>query len=80
MANTEPKSRYYEILAQNAQKGEIYILKLKDDPVMYLTIPMIHPSRDDSGDEFFTYKVLKPDYSQGIYRGFLMDIELLEKK
>jgi hypothetical protein len=80
MTNTNRNHTYYETLAQNAQKGEIYILELKDDPVRYTTIPMIHLGLDAQEKDRFTFKVLQPEEYAGVYTRPLSDIVKLEKK
>jgi hypothetical protein len=72
-------NEYYEILTLNAQKGETYILKLKNDSVVYLTIPMIHPTSDTGVGGYFTFKVIKPDLFKGMYRGSLSEIDILKR-
>ena len=68
----------YEILVHNAQKGSPYLVKLVNDPKLYLGIPMIDQRFDTGGDRFFTLKVLHPQKHKVIYKIPLEDIEMLQ--
>ena len=80
MKNKEESQQHYETLVQNAQKGEIYTLKLKDDPITYTVIPMIHQGFDAGDEDEFTFKVLQPEKLSGVYKRSLDAIEELERK
>jgi hypothetical protein len=80
MAMQDPNSaNYYEIITMNAQKGETYAIKFKNDPTVYVGIPVLYHGFT-SGDEedVFSLKVLEPKERQGILRKSIRDIELLE--
>ncbi len=71
---------YYELLVQNAQKGEPYFMMFRGDPVMYVAIPVISTSFIEGDDHIFSLKVLLPEEHKGTYTHSLEDIELLEKR
>ena len=71
---------YYEQLVQNVQKGEVYSVKMRDDPRVYLSIPMIPGRLQNSDPAIFLLKVIAPDDRQGVYEFLLEDIEYLERK
>jgi hypothetical protein len=70
---------YYEILVQNAQKGETYKMKLTTSPVTYLAIPMKNLGTRSGDKNMFSYQVLYPEDQKGLYEGWIDEIELLEK-
>ncbi len=81
MNDTENNSiNYFEQLVQNVQKGEIYRVKLKNDPQVYLAIPMIPARIQNENPQKFLLKVISPESKQGVYEQFIGDIESLEKE
>ncbi|MFO7934112.1 MAG: hypothetical protein R6U78_08520 [Bacteroidales bacterium] len=74
----QTRQDHYEILVHNAQKGSPYLVKLVNDPKLYLGIPMIDQRFDTAGDRFFTLKVLHPQKHKGVYKIPLEDIEMLQ--
>lgn len=73
-------SGLFETLVQNAQKGEYYFMKLRDDPVVYTAIPLVHYSMDTAGDTLFVMKVVDPPEQQGVYQRKISEIEFIERK
>jgi len=69
----------FEILAQNARKGELYRIKLKDDPVVYTCIPLMNFALKTDNDTKFTMRVFEPEDRVGTCTRFISEIELLEK-
>lgn len=76
----QKKQEYYEALVQNAEKGERYLLKLKDNPGLFITIPLIRPGFEGGGENMFTFKVIEPKEMEGMYKRPLDDIEILERQ
>jgi len=76
MENSEEKQ--YEILVQNEQKGEIYSVKLKGDPVTYVAIPMIQARYQNQSPQKFIMNVLEPVNRKGIHEILVSDIESIE--
>ena len=71
---------YYEELVQNVQKGEIYSVKIKDDPQVYSAIPMI-PYHLQGGDHNkFVLKIIHPKQYEGVHEQLLENIEKLERR
>ena len=70
----------YEKLVQNVQKGEIYTIKLKNDPQIYAAIPMIPPRFQNNNPQKFVLKILAPKEQNGVHELLLEEIEMLEKK
>jgi len=80
MAMQDPKSgSYYEIISMNAQKGETYAIKFKNDPVVYTGIPVLYHGFTSEGEDTFSLKILEPKERQGIIRRSIQDIELLQE-
>lgn len=71
---------HFETLVQNAQKGEFFLVKLKDNPVVYTAIPLIHYSMDTGDDTMFVMKVTEPSEHQGVYQESVENIEFMERK
>lgn len=71
---------YYETLIQNVQKGEMYSIKFKDDPEIYTGIPFIRYKSAMNYSPLFIFKVLSPDYCEGVYERAVSEIETLERK
>lgn len=72
--------KYYEILSQNSQKGEVYLVKLKENPVIFEGIPLINELAVSSPDNSFIIKIHKPEKYKGFFKASIDDIEQLEKK
>ena len=72
--------KYYEILVQNAQKGESYLIRLKDDPTVYLAIPLLRGNYDTEDDSTFIMNILRPEKYKGVYKEPIEDIEMLKKE
>ncbi len=71
---------YYDILVQNAKKMETYSIKLKNDPRVYTSVPMIPHKFQDDEVKRFTLRILAPDDYAGLYERSIDEIEMLEKK
>lgn len=71
---------YYEVLVQNAQKGESYLMKLKDNPIVYIAIPLIQYNFSTEDENTFVFNVLQPIEQKGVYKKSIEDIEMLVKK
>jgi hypothetical protein len=71
---------YFETLVQNIQKGEMYSIKFKNDPVNYTGIPFIRLAADMGNETVFIFKVLSPDDNIGILEKTLSEIEILQRK
>lgn len=69
---------YYEELVQNVQKGEMYSVKMKDDPVVYLAIPLIPGRLQNNNPLRFLLNVVAPEEQKGVYEFLVDDIEYLE--
>lgn len=77
--DNESISKYYETLVQNAQAGATYHLKLRNDPVTQVVIPMISSESMGRAAAMFTYRVVEPAGHRGTYEKPIEDIEVLEK-
>jgi len=71
---------YNEILIQNAQKGEPYVMKLTTSPVTYIAIPLKNPGFRSGDKNMFSYQVLFPEDQKGLYEGWIDEIEFLERR
>ncbi len=71
---------YYEVLSQNALKGDTYLLKFKDDPNIYVGIPVLRANLSSEDDDAFTLNVLEPVEKKGVYQKSVYDLELLKPR
>ncbi|MEE4214415.1 MAG: hypothetical protein V2I34_05075 [Bacteroidales bacterium] len=78
--DSENIGKYYETLVQNAQAGATYHLKLKNDPVNQVVIPLISSESMGRAAAMFTYRVVEPTGLRGTYEKPIEDIEILKKK
>ena len=72
--------RIYEELMQNAQKGEFYLVKLKDEPVAFLAIPYIDHNLGEGNQTLVSMKIIEPEATQGLIRNPLKSIEFIQKR
>lgn len=68
---------YYEILSRNALKGETYAIKFRNEPVVYVGIPVLRANLSTENDTTFSLKVVSPKEKQGVYHKSIEDIEFL---
>ncbi|MEJ2634544.1 MAG: hypothetical protein P8184_04555 [Calditrichia bacterium] len=81
MAEQDSKIKeYYETLSQNALRGDTYLIKFRDDNIVYEGIPMLRSSLSSEDDETLTLDVLKPEDKKGIIHRSIRDIELLKER
>lgn len=71
--------RVREIVTENAQKGELYRLQFKNDPITYVGLPVALSGVTSSYDESFEFKVLEPADRRGLHRRSVREVEWLEK-
>lgn len=55
------------------------MIKLKNNPVVFRAIPLVHYSMETGEDTMFTMKVIEPSEHQGVYKESIDNIELLER-
>jgi hypothetical protein len=78
MSEKEDKARkYYEMIAQNVQKGEPYVIKFKNDPVHYSGIPVLDMTSEKEG--LFSFQILEPEHNKGMVKKSMEDIESIER-
>jgi hypothetical protein len=70
---------YFEMLVQNAQKGEMYNVKLKSEPMVYLAIPMIPGRYQNEAPPKFILNIVSPKEFKGVSEHLVEDIEFLER-
>lgn len=73
------RQEYIEKLSNNAMKGEHYILKLYNDPVLYVAIPYMRSGITGKENEFL-FKVLEPGAAAGVFKRSISDIEFMTKQ
>lgn len=71
-------SEILEALAQNAQKGQRYRLKMKGDPLVYEGIPLTKPGDTSQDADAFRIDVSAPRERAGLFHGRIRDIEWIE--
>ena len=74
------QNKFYEIFSMNALKGEQYYLKFRDDPTIYVGIPMIRSGFRQKEETAFTLQILLPKSHKGVYERRLQDLEYIEKR
>ncbi len=81
MAEQDSKIKeYYETLSQNALRGDTYLIKFRDDNIVYEGIPMLRSNLSSEDDETLTLDVLKPEDKKGVIHRSIRDIELLKER
>jgi hypothetical protein len=70
---------YYNLLVENAEKCEVYNLKLINDPRIYTAIPMVPLKLQEDHTLRFAFRILQPESFEGLYERNIEDIEYLEK-
>lgn len=70
---------YYNLLAENTEKCEVYILKLVNDPRTYTAIPMVPHKLQEDHTLRFAFRILQPESLEGLYERNIEDIEYLER-
>ena len=73
-------NKFYEIFSMNALKGEQYYLKFRDDPTIYVGIPLLRSRFAHSNPETFTVQILLPGSRKGIYQKRFDTLEYIEKR
>lgn len=68
--------KFHETMAINRQLGEMFILKMQDNPIVFTGIPVL----SSSGAETFSMKVMTPKEATGIFDGKISNIEYLVKQ
>jgi hypothetical protein len=76
--SNERIQKYYEILIQNQQKGEIYTIRFRNETPAYTGIPMITHNMQQNNDSMFVFNVLSPEEFKGIHERYVKDIESIE--
>lgn len=71
---------YFEQLVQNVQKGEMYLVKMKNDLVVYSGIPMIPGRYQNNNPRSFMMNVLSPEEKKGVRDFLLGDVEFIERR
>jgi len=78
MAIEGSKSKmYYEVIAQNVHKGDIFLLRFKGDPTKYEGIPVLDLAAAE--DDAFTFRILKPENKQCTVTRSINNVEWMEK-
>lgn len=78
MTEKEDKTKkYYEIIAQNVQKGDPYVIKFKGDPVHYAGIPVLDMTTEK--EDIFSFQILEPEKNKGMVKRSTEDIEWIEQ-
>ncbi|MFW5707169.1 MAG: hypothetical protein ACOC12_04555 [Bacteroidota bacterium] len=74
------QERIYETLVQNVHKGEIFLVKLKDEPVAVRAIPYINHNLPGKQEMLVTLKIIEPEISEdkSVYQKPLKSIEFIQ--
>jgi hypothetical protein len=68
----------WEEIVQNAQKGEIYSIKFRNDPIVYKGIPLVSRAMPAGRRGEFEIEIIQPEPAKGIRRANLRQIERME--
>lgn len=74
-----PHERVRELVMQNAQKGEVYRVMFRGDPVTYEGMPVALPGMTTDTGETFEFKVLSPEDKKGVQRRSIHDVAWMEQ-
>ncbi len=69
----------YELIALNTRIGDMFILGMKGDPMIYKGIPVLPIDLVSNEKPMFEFKIIEPSNLQGLKRWPIDKIELLEK-
>jgi hypothetical protein len=65
---------FYHVIAHNNQKGDTYAIKFKNDPVVYVGVPVLDMTGDDNQ---FSFSIMQPADKKGIVSRPISSIELM---
>jgi hypothetical protein len=71
--------RTWEAIVQNAQKGELYRIKFRGDPVTYEGIPLARPGWTSEKPGRFEFDVVRPERHRGVSERAIGEIETFER-
>ncbi|MFZ0389351.1 MAG: hypothetical protein WAN36_02745 [Calditrichia bacterium] len=77
---SDKTKEYYTILTQNALKGETYLIKFRNESIIYSGIPVLRSNLNTENEDNFSFRVTEPREKAGVYTKSIKDIELLEKR
>ncbi|MFP4309420.1 MAG: hypothetical protein ACLFRG_13465 [Desulfococcaceae bacterium] len=66
---------YFEAITLNGKKGEPFVIKLKENPTVFVGVPI--PDRED--DEQFHLTVMEPPDCKGVVEARIDDIEFMKR-
>ena len=68
---------FYHVIAHNVQKGDAYAIKFKNDPVVYVGVPVLDLTGEDNQ---FTFQIMEPEDKKGIVVRAIDSIELMKQQ
>jgi hypothetical protein len=68
---------FYHLIAHNVQKGDAYAIKFKNDPVVYVGVPVLDRT---GGDNEFTFQIMEPKEKKGVVVRPIDSIELMKEQ
>lgn len=69
----------WEQIVLNAQKGEPFRIKFRDDPTVYQGIPVTDPGMTDPREGEFEFLVTEPENMRGHGKHVIGDVEWIER-
>jgi hypothetical protein len=66
--------QYFQAIAMNSQKGDVFRIKFKEDPVSYIGIPVLSKENETR----FSLQIYEPEDRKGRIERELEDIEKME--
>jgi protein-tyrosine phosphatase len=67
---------FYETLALNVQKGDTFVIRFKNDPTVYVGVPMLDLT---APDERFAFQILEPAAKKGLVSRTIDSIDLMDR-
>lgn len=73
----KPKD-YYQLFSANAYKGESYIIKFKNNPIIFTGIPIIREGVAGSSNTF-QFRITGPGQTKGVFQKQLNEIDYVKE-
>jgi abortive infection bacteriophage resistance protein len=75
----QDEKKFYEVIVENTQRGDLYKLKFKNDNTIYLGIPVICATCEDENEVKFNFKVIEPKGHKDLITEYISEIEYLQR-
>ena len=67
---------FYDVLANNVHKGDTFAIRFKNDPVVYVGVPVLDLT---APDDRFTFQILEPADKKALVSRPIDSIDLMNR-